>query len=102
MGEHTVRMMPERPVSFEAFHDWLDEDTRAEWVDGEIVLMSPAELDHALIAAFLIRLVGDFVEARQLGLVLVPPFLMRLRVRPSGREPDLRFVATEHLDRLKR
>jgi Uma2 family endonuclease len=27
--------------------------------------------------------------------------LMRLETRPSGREPDLVFIATEHLDRLK-
>jgi Uma2 family endonuclease len=33
--------------------------------------------------------------------VLFATFLMRLRHRPSGRVPDVLFVATEHLDRLK-
>ncbi len=36
--------LPER-VSYEAFLAWADEDTLAEWVDGEIVMTSPASLD---------------------------------------------------------
>ena len=42
-----------------------------------------------------------FVEAHQLGLVLSAPFQMRLATRPSGREPDLLFVSSDRLDRLK-
>ena len=36
---------PPAPVSFEEFLAWDDEGARAEWVDGEIILMSPNNED---------------------------------------------------------
>jgi hypothetical protein len=33
-------------LSYEEFLDWCDEDTLAEWVDGEIIMYSPASLIH--------------------------------------------------------
>ena len=92
---------PPPPVSFEEFLAWTDEDTRAEWVDGKVVLMSPSSLDHQDLLKFLDRLITAFVEAHQLGWVYFAPVLMRLPTRPSGREPDLLFVANQHADRLR-
>lgn len=40
------------PLSYEAFLAWADEDTRAEWVGGEVSLMSPASTRHQDIADF--------------------------------------------------
>ncbi len=37
---------PRSPISFEEFLAWADEDTHAEWVDGEIVLMAPSTVEH--------------------------------------------------------
>src|SRR5215208_6378733 len=91
--------LPTGPVSFEEFHDWLDGNTRAEWVDGEIILMSPSNNEHQFVLNFLNRLMTAFVEEHGLGWVYLPPFLMRLATRPSGREPDLMFLAAEHGDR---
>ena len=45
--------LPKGKISFEAFLDWCDEDTWAEWEDGEIVLMSPASNRHQQIGSFL-------------------------------------------------
>lgn len=89
-------------MSFEDFHDWLDEDKRAEWVDGVIIEKSPSNLGHQRIVRFLVMLVGTYVERWQLGEIVLPPMLMRLSTRPSGREPDLMFVANAHLDWLTR
>ena len=36
----TVRAQP-LEMSYEAFLEWADEDTAAEWVDGKVILMSP-------------------------------------------------------------
>jgi Uma2 family endonuclease len=77
------------------------EEHRAEWVDGEIVFMSPASADHQRIIFFLARLIAAFAEARRLGEVFIPPFLMRLATKPSGREPDILFVSAEHADRVR-
>lgn len=90
----------ERPrMTYEEFLAWADEDTLAEWVDGEVVMYSPASRRHQEISFFLGQVVGLHVEQQRLGRVLLPPFQMKLA--QSGREPDLLFVANGHLDRLK-
>ncbi len=88
-------------MTYEEFLEWADEDTWAEWVDGEVILLSPASKPHQDLMGFLSSLIRFFVEAKELGTVLTPPFQMKLSTRPSGREPDLIFIAKEHLDRLK-
>jgi Uma2 family endonuclease len=88
---------PASPVSFEAFMDWLDEDTHAEWVDGAIIMMSPASNEHQNLSDFLVVIIRLYNEAHQLGWVRSGPFVMRTNVRPSGREPDILFVLNERL-----
>jgi Uma2 family endonuclease len=86
-------------MTYEAFLDWADEDTRAEWVNGDVVMTSPANLRHQDLDRFLLNLLTLFVEARHLGTIIGPPFQMKLS--SSGREPDILFVTTSHLDRLR-
>ena len=62
-------------------------------------MTSPASLLHQHLTLFLGRILSHFVEHHNLGVVIVPPFQMKLA--DSGREPDLLFVATAHLDRLQ-
>lgn len=96
----SVRSAPIR-MTFEEYLTWDDEGQRAEWVDGELVFMSPASLDHQRVLAFLNELLTIFVRAHRLGEIFFAPIVMRLTTRPSGREPDLMFVATAHSARLK-
>lgn len=86
-------------MSYEAFLDWADEDTLAEWMDGAVVMVSPASARHLLVAAFLQELVTTFVKVHTLGVVLPPPFQMKLE--RSGRELDLLYLANAHRDRMK-
>jgi Uma2 family endonuclease len=86
---------PRGPVSFEEFLEWCDEDTLAEWVDGEIIMMSPASDQHQELLEFLITILRVFNEVHQAGWVRIAPFIMRTSVRPSGREPDILFVTKE-------
>ena len=90
---------PPYPVTYEAFLDWADEDTHAEWVDGRIVMTSPANLRHQLVDQLLIAVVSTFVEIHQLGLTIMPPFQMKLS--RSGREPDLVFIRKDRLEKLR-
>lgn len=92
---------PPARMTYEEFLDWADEDTWAEWVDGEVTVMSPVSVLHQRLADFLAALLQFFVEENNLGLILTAPFQMRLRTRPSGREPDITFIARDHLDQLK-
>lgn len=90
---------PLREMSYTEFMDWADEDTLAEWVEGKVMMTSPASRPHQKLVSFLDRLVGYYVELHQLGEFLIAPFQMR--IARSGREPDCLFVRTEHLDRLQ-
>ena len=84
-------------MTYEEFLEWADEDTLAEWVNGEVVMYSPASSKHQDLLDFLVSVLRPFVEQRELGRVLSAPFQMKLE---HGREPDLIFVAQGHLDRL--
>jgi Uma2 family endonuclease len=86
-------------VSYEQFLDWADEDTLAEWVDGAVVMISPASLRHQLLGEFLRTILSSFVRLHGLGQVVEPPFQMKLP--RSGREPDILYIAHDHLDRLR-
>jgi Uma2 family endonuclease len=86
-------------MTYEEFLAWTDEDTLAEWVDGEVVMSSPASLRHQAIAFFLNGVLDGCARPRQLGRVIAAPFQMRLEA--SGREPDVLFVAAAHAERLK-
>jgi Uma2 family endonuclease len=88
-------------MTYEEFLARADEHTFAEWVDGEVIRMSPASQRHQLLASFLTSLFQHLVESRQSGMILNAPFQMKLATRPSGREPDVLFVASEHVGRLK-
>jgi Uma2 family endonuclease len=85
-------------ITYEEFLDLVDEDTLAEWVDGAIVMTSPANLRHQEIGRFLLTTLGYFVRVHNLGRVIDPPFQVKLP--RSGREPDVLYIANAHLDRL--
>ncbi|MBI4504195.1 MAG: Uma2 family endonuclease [Chloroflexi bacterium] len=95
------REPPPGKLSFEEFLAWCDEDTWAEWVDGEVVVVSPASARHQDLVWFLGLVLGLWVRRRGLGRTFAAPFLMRLPAPLNrAREPDLLFVAREQLDRL--
>ncbi len=89
---------PSRPVTYEEWRATASESRQSEWVDGEVIEFMPTKLAHALASGLLMRLLAWFVERHDVGVVIGPPFEMRL-VR-SAREPDILFVAAANLDRL--
>ena len=106
----TLTLEPSRPeprrkeapagerMTYEEFLAWCDEDTWAEWVDGEVIVFSPAHRQHQAVSDFLGSVFRIYVETRDLGVVISAPFQMKME---RGREPDLLFVAREHLERLQ-
>ena len=65
----------------EEFLGWVRERTRAEWVNGEVILMSPVSFDHDAIQSWLLRLISDFVDEFQLGKICSTEFYLRLPMR---------------------
>src|SRR5947199_5206387 len=95
------RSLPTEPMTYEEFLEWLDEDTHAEWVDGRVVPMSPIGGVHDMLVRFLGSLIEHLLEAFPLGEIRGDPFQMKTGPNLPGRAPDLLFVATEHLSRLR-
>ncbi|MBX6315496.1 MAG: Uma2 family endonuclease [Isosphaeraceae bacterium] len=93
--------IPPGRLTYEEYLDWLDSDTHAEWVDGEVVLMNPSNLKHADMSRFLIALLSFFVDAHQLGQLCHESFPMKTGLDLPGRSPNIVFVAKENLHRLR-
>ncbi len=92
--------VPGGKVSYADFLEWADEDTYAEWVDGEIELMSsPASRKHQDVKGFLESAIRLFAETYDLGEVYSAGLQMKLP--GSGREPDVLFISTARLGQLK-
>jgi Uma2 family endonuclease len=88
-------------MTYEEFLEWVPDGKLAEWVDGEVILVTVNER-HDAFTLLLIGLLSTYVRVFDLGRVLHAPFQMRLRFRPSGREPDIFFLRKDHLDRVAR
>jgi Uma2 family endonuclease len=75
-------------VTEEMFDELVDEDTRAELLDGVMIVHSPASPRHNQIARFLLTLLGCYVEEKGLGAVFGPEDLIHLatcrKVAPDG------------------
>lgn len=89
-------------MTYEEFLAWADEDTLAEWVNGEVQLRSSASAPHQMLSGFLSRILAQFAEDNDSGRVLAAPFQMKSNSARRGREPDLLFVAKENLGRFHR
>jgi Uma2 family endonuclease len=72
-----------------------------EWVEGELVQMSPVTLTHYFSAAHLWAYLTAYFNLRPIGLVLTQPFLLRMAALGRNREPDLMVVLNANEQRLK-
>ena len=99
--EPEVKASPRLRMTEEEFVAWCDEDVKAEWVDGEIIVHSPASTRHVRLAKFLLKVLDDFVAHYDLGEVLGPELQIRLGALRRRRMPDILFVAKARLDIIK-
>jgi len=87
-------------MSYQEWLDRVDEHAHSEWVDGEVIIYMPPGLLHQDDEFLLATVLRLFVDLRDLGKVMIAPFEMRLASVNSSREPDIIFIAKEHLHRL--
>jgi Uma2 family endonuclease len=82
----------------EDFYRLAGEDTDWEYLDGRIVMHSPASDRHEDLFRFLLILLGAYLDERQAGIVRGSRYPMRLDARWSP-EPDLLVIreAKRHL-----
>jgi Uma2 family endonuclease len=94
-------VLPDK-MSETEFVDWCTEDTWAEWIDGEVVVMNAVALDHAELFSFIHHLLRGFADAHDLGKILSEPFQIRLPKQRRRRSPDIFFVSNSRLHLLER
>jgi Uma2 family endonuclease len=78
------------------------EDLRAEWVDGEVIIMSPASVEHEQLLIWLFNVLHPFVEHHDLGVILGSQVTVRLASQKRRRIPDLLFVSKSRLELVKK
>ena len=82
------------------FVQWCDEDVRAEYVYGKVIIMSPESTRDERTRWSIGTILGLFVEYHNLGEVFSP----NLQIRPQPRLrriPDLMFISRERLHLLQ-
>lgn len=88
-------------ITYEDFLATVDEGTCAEWVDGEVVPVTPPSDEHAKISLFLAEILDGFVQRKGIGgEVRHAPFQMKLPL--SARQPDVLWAAPEKAARFNR
>lgn len=86
---------PKVRLTEDEFVVWCGDKTRAEWVDGEVIVMSPSSIRHGKILQFLLRVFGEFVEEQGLGDVYLIEIQVRFDKLRQRRMPDLFFVSKD-------
>jgi Uma2 family endonuclease len=99
LGLHTVDVpytLRLYGITDELFDELVDEDTKAELIDGVMIVHSPASLRHDDIAGFLRGLMRFYAADKDLGLVLGPDGLVRIK---KGRRvgADLFFLSKDRV-----
>jgi len=85
---------PGRKLTESEFVAWCDEDTRAEWVDGEIFLMAPDNTYHNRIAGLIYKVMDEYAIENKLGIAFFESIQLRLAGQKRRRQPDIVFVST--------
>lgn len=90
------------PMTYEEFLAYaFPEGVRVEWVRGEVTEMGSISDAHDALTTFLLRILSAFIDEHGLGRLYHEPFNMRLSGGPTGRCPDLMFLATGNFGRRR-
>jgi Uma2 family endonuclease len=90
---YTIRLYG---VTEALFDELVDEDTRAELIDGVMIVHSPASAVHDDLSGFIRALMRFYADARGLGKVLGPDSLVHLATCRKC-APDVFFVRQERV-----
>lgn len=77
----------------ESFYDWLTEDIKAEFINGEVVVQTPAKKQHTDAVVNLTSLLRTFVDEHDLGFLGSETILVALT--RNDYLPDVAFFGVE-------
>ena len=91
-------MVATRLMTFEEFESMPDDGKRYELVDGELIEMPPAGLEHGGVGSGLVAELWNHVRSRRLGRVFGPDTGFRIfPERNLAYAPDVSFVTAERI-----
>ena len=82
----------------EDYEQITDEDLKCEYIDGELIVHSPASLDHEDLVLFVGALLREFVTTRDVGRVFGSNAVMQLGQRRFS--PDVSVLLATHYPRI--
>jgi Uma2 family endonuclease len=72
------------------------ESKDTEWCAGEVVIKMPIQDIHDILQRVIASTLEILVTKKRLGKVRGPSFTMRLPEKPSRRDPDILFIASDN------
>lgn len=76
--EEAVRVLNEETVKRSTFRNWIDETTKAEFINGEVVMHSPAKNKHLNVTMLLSRIMSVYASHKKLGVVRIEKAMVAL------------------------
>jgi Uma2 family endonuclease len=97
--EHEIRArLEDEQRRREKFRDEMLPDVKAEFINGEIIVHSPATVQHNLVRKRLVVLLDTHISIRRLGVLLDEKALIALT--RNDYEPDINFFSQEKASQL--
>lgn len=91
--ERIQAVLAEERARRQQFYATVTEQEKAEFINGEVVVQSPAKFEHTSAAKHLLRLLDAYVDKHNLGFVGYEKMLITLT--RNDYEPDICFFRTE-------
>ena len=85
--------LDDEKIQRQEFRSWITEDMKAEFINGSVVMHSPASEDHNEATGHLYRISSIYADLKQLGKVRVEKALVGLT--RNDYEPDIAFWRKE-------
>ena len=76
-----------------SFYEWIDENSKAEFINGQIVIHSPAKKRHLTVTKLLSRLISFYADVKEIGETFYEKAMIALT--RNDYEPDIVFFKKE-------
>lgn len=91
--EELKRFLDEEAQKRQHFYETVDEQTKAEFINGEIIMHSPVKIEHNSATAFISRLLGAYIDVHDLGMIGIEKLFISLS--RNDYEPDICFFTKD-------
>lgn len=88
--------LKEEQLKRQVFYEMLHENVKAEFINGQVILHSPARLKHLKVSSNIAKVLLNYVTEKRLGFVGIEKMMIELS--RNCYEPDIVFFGKEKAD----